>query len=38
MTHFDIFEKEDHQAFKLRQHSRSALAAMHPEAAWVWIG
>jgi hypothetical protein len=32
MTNFDIFE-ENHQVFKLRRPSRSALAAMHPEAA-----
>jgi hypothetical protein len=34
MAHFDIIENENHRIFKLRKHSRSALAAMRPEAAW----
>jgi hypothetical protein len=38
MTYFDIFEKKNHQIFKLRQHSRLALAATHPEAARVGNG
>src|ERR1700722_2892643 len=32
-TYFCILENRNHRIFKPRQHSRSALAAMHPEAA-----
>jgi hypothetical protein len=38
MTRFDIFEKKNHQAFKLREHSRSALAATDPEVPRVENG
>jgi hypothetical protein len=38
MTYFDIFEMKNHRIFKPRQHSSSALAVTHPEAARVGNG